>query len=55
MDELERLGLDDKFRVVYDSDMMQKKWLIPLVTGVMMMVRKLVKQKVLKKGLGQKK
>lgn len=25
MDELERLGLDDKFGVVYDSDMMQKK------------------------------
>ena len=25
MDELERLGLDDKFGVVYDNEMMQKK------------------------------
>ncbi len=25
MDELERLGLDDKFGVVYDNELMQKK------------------------------
>ena len=25
MDELERLGIDDKFGVVYDNEMMQKK------------------------------
>ena len=25
MDELERLGLDDKFGVVYDNEIMQKK------------------------------
>ena len=25
MDELERLGLDDKFGVAYDNEMMQKK------------------------------
>ena len=25
MDELERLGLNDKFGVIYDNEMMQKK------------------------------